>query len=680
MPLISIVGRRFLPVRLLLGGMYLLLTVGAITMLYPFGLMFSVATTSQADSEEFRLVPKFWFDDLALFKKYIVDAAEISELATWFGQDKWFHANDIYPRQLSHLADMEPAHREVVARDVRQFIKSRCPDEFKLPLFVAGLGAEDGPLSLRAEYMGWLEERYESVDAANEAYVDTAVTWFELGMPREHKQLDRPPHFNQRYLDWREFMTTRDPQRTGVLNLDAIVFEFLAAEYGDLERLNLQSGLNDKLIEDEAALIDLTYDDLRLGRLGEEAKRAFFLRKAPLRFVTVDVDLAQSAWTKFLADEGLDPALELSVRMPPAPHSAGTWALFVQKAAPLHALDVDRPEMHWWSLLEGQYGSVEALNKAHGIDYATIEQARLPPAMAVAQYDHFLANHQDLRWRYLTHNFITVIKFVAVHGHALQVTVIYIVLLIGTTLTINPLAAYALSRFRLKETHHVLVFLLATMAFPGEVLMIPSFLMIKSFPLGQFLFVGLCMLGFVWLRHRLGRRVPLIPSALLAMAIVAVLAGWALPRMAAQYDISLSINLLNTFWALVLPGLANGFGIFLLKGFFDSLPPELYEAGLIDGAGELRMFWRITLPLCKPIMAVMALGAFTAAYGAFMHAFLVCQDPRMWTLMVFLYEFQQNHTVPMIMASLVIAAVPTLLVFLVCQRFILRGIVIPTFK
>jgi ABC-type glycerol-3-phosphate transport system permease component len=63
-----------------------------------------------------------------------------------------------------------------------------------------------------------------------------------------------------------------------------------------------------------------------------------------------------------------------------------------------------------------------------------------------------------------------------------------------------------------------------------------------------------------------------------------------------------------------------------------------------------------------------------------MHAFLVCQDPKMWTLMVFLYEFQQQHTVPMVMASLVISAVPTLLVFIFCQNIILRGIVIPTYK
>jgi multiple sugar transport system permease protein len=63
-----------------------------------------------------------------------------------------------------------------------------------------------------------------------------------------------------------------------------------------------------------------------------------------------------------------------------------------------------------------------------------------------------------------------------------------------------------------------------------------------------------------------------------------------------------------------------------------------------------------------------------------MFAFLTCQDSSMWTLMVFLYQFQQQHSLPLVMASLVITAIPTLLVFIFAQRVILRGIVIPTFK
>ena len=142
------------------------------------------------------------------------------------------------------------------------------------------------------------------------------------------------------------------------------------------------------------------------------------------------------------------------------------------------------------------------------------------------------------------------------------------------------------------------------------------------------------------------------------------------------------LQLLNTFAALILPTLASGFGIFLLKGFFDSLPTELFESATIDGARELTIFGRIVLPLCKPVLAYQALLAFMAAYGGFMWAFLVCQDERMWTLMVWIYQYQQaSASFPyMVMAGFVLASVPTLIVFLLCQRVILRGIVIPTMK
>lgn len=86
------------------------------------------------------------------------------------------------------------------------------------------------------------------------------------------------------------------------------------------------------------------------------------------------------------------------------------------------------------------------------------------------------------------------------------------------------------------------------------------------------------------------------------------------------------------------------------------------------------------MALSKPILAVIALGAFTAAYGNFMLAFIVCQDPKMWTLMVHLYQLQQRSSQAVVFASLVIAAIPTFLIFVFCQKIILRGIVVPTEK
>ena len=92
------------------------------------------------------------------------------------------------------------------------------------------------------------------------------------------------------------------------------------------------------------------------------------------------------------------------------------------------------------------------------------------------------------------------------------------------------------------------------------------------------------------------------------------------------------------------------------------------------------MFLRITVPLSKPVLAVIALGTFTFAYGSFMWAFLVCQDPKMWTLMVWLFQLQVWAPQFMVLAALVLAALPTLLVFIFCQNIIMRGIILPVEK
>ncbi len=132
--------------------------------------------------------------------------------------------------------------------------------------------------------------------------------------------------------------------------------------------------------------------------------------------------------------------------------------------------------------------------------------------------------------------------------------------------------------------------------------------------------------------------------------------------------------------ATPLPSIANGYMIFLLKGFFDSLPRELYEAARIDGASELRMFFQITLALSKPILAWVALGTFVGAYTNFLGALIVCPAQHMWLITVWLYQFEQQSTPAAIYAAVLIASIPTLMIFLLAQRTIIRGIVVPVEK
>ena len=142
------------------------------------------------------------------------------------------------------------------------------------------------------------------------------------------------------------------------------------------------------------------------------------------------------------------------------------------------------------------------------------------------------------------------------------------------------------------------------------------------------------------------------------------------------------LGMLNTYWALILPGMVSGYSIFVLKGFFDSIPPELYEAALIDGARERQIFRLITIPLSRPVLAVVALNVFLVTYGGFVWALIVCPDRGMWTVMVWLMQFYTNYRwMPFVTtAGLVLVSLPTLVVFVLCQKVILRGIVVPQMK
>jgi len=240
-----------------------------------------------------------------------------------------------------------------------------------------------------------------------------------------------------------------------------------------------------------------------------------------------------------------------------------------------------------------------------------------PMPIEVFERDQLLKNQAAVRSEMSSRNYRYVLDYVALNGRALWNTAIFCGLAILTHLIVNPLAAYALSRFPIRASAKLLLFLLATMAFPAEVAMIPSFLLLKD------------------------------------------------------------MGLLNTFAALVLPTAASGYMIFLLKGFFDSLPAELYEAGQLDGAKETTMLFRIALPLSRPVLGYLALTAFMASYGSFMYAFLVAQDQRVWTLMVFVYQLQTVAPKSTVMAALTLAAIPTIVVFLFAQRVIMRGIVLP---
>lgn len=180
----------------------------------------------------------------------------------------------------------------------------------------------------------------------------------------------------------------------------------------------------------------------------------------------------------------------------------------------------------------------------------------------------------------------------------------------------SALAGYALARLKFKGRELLLLIVLATLVIPFQLLVIPVFLVLK----------------------------------------------WG--------------NLINTYWALILPTAANGFGIFLLRQYFQSIPVELEEAAAIDGANRLQILWQVMLPLARPALVTLFLFTFIGEWNDLFKPLVFTTRPELRTVQLALAEFQEQFTNnwPLLMAAVTIATVPVILLFLIGQRQFIRGI------
>jgi multiple sugar transport system permease protein len=142
----------------------------------------------------------------------------------------------------------------------------------------------------------------------------------------------------------------------------------------------------------------------------------------------------------------------------------------------------------------------------------------------------------------------------------------------------------------------------------------------------------------------------------------------------------LHLSLLDSPFAIWLPTVANAFNIFLLKRFFDSIPEDLMAAATMDGAGPLRTLWSIVLPMSRPILGVISIFAVTAVWKDFLWPKLVEPSPETRTVSVGIYAFAGGTPMNVVVAAAVIAAVPTVVFFLIFQRNIMSGLTTGSLK
>ncbi|MGF1540632.1 MAG: carbohydrate ABC transporter permease [Pleurocapsa sp.] len=180
----------------------------------------------------------------------------------------------------------------------------------------------------------------------------------------------------------------------------------------------------------------------------------------------------------------------------------------------------------------------------------------------------------------------------------------------------SALAGYVLARLKFQGKQAILLLILATLVIPFQLLVIPLFVILK----------------------------------------------WA--------------HLINSYWSLILPTAANGFGIFLMRQYFASIPIELEEAAFIDGANRLQVLTRIMLPLSRPALITLFLFTFIGEWNDLFKPLVFTTRPELRTVQLALSEFQEQFTNDwsLMMAAVVIATLPVLILFLIGQKQFIQGI------
>jgi multiple sugar transport system permease protein len=198
------------------------------------------------------------------------------------------------------------------------------------------------------------------------------------------------------------------------------------------------------------------------------------------------------------------------------------------------------------------------------------------------------------------------------------------VAVIGTTasLLFNSMAGYAFAKLRFRGRDRIFSFLVLAMAIPAQVAMLPLFLLLKS------------------------------------------------------------LGLVNTYVGVLIPYMAGIYGLFLVRQFMVSIPDDLLAAARIDGASELAIYFKIVLPVARPVLATLAIFSFMSAWNDFMWPLIILTSDERYTMPVAVASLLGEHALDLelMMASAVITVVPVLTLFFVLQKQYIAGMMAGSVK
>jgi multiple sugar transport system permease protein len=192
----------------------------------------------------------------------------------------------------------------------------------------------------------------------------------------------------------------------------------------------------------------------------------------------------------------------------------------------------------------------------------------------------------------------------------------------GCSLLFNSMAGYAFAKLRFRGRDRIFALLLASLAIPAQVAMLPLFLLLKS------------------------------------------------------------LGLINTYAGVLVPYVATIYGLFLVRQFMTSIPDDLLAAARVDGASELRIYWSIVMPVARPVLATLAIFTFMSAWNDFMWPLIILTDDDRYTLPVAVASLVGERALDMelMMASSVVTIVPVLTMFFVLQKQYIAGMMAGSVK
>lgn len=241
-------------------------------------------------------------------------------------------------------------------------------------------------------------------------------------------------------------------------------------------------------------------------------------------------------------------------------------------------------------------------------------------------FTHFWELPNPVRWDFYSKAYAALIGYIA------NTAVVAVLTVVGV-LALSSLSGYTFARHRFPGREVLYYGILSLLMIPGILTLIPAYMLVKTLQVPAFTFVG----------HTWG------PYALI-----------------------------NTRWALILPYIAGGqvFGILLCRGFFQSLPEQLFEAARLDGASEWEIYRRIALPLSRPILATIGIMTSLSVYNDYIWPLVVISDNGLQTFSVGVTKFagEFNLDYGPTLAGYVIGSVPLLLLFAFGMRYFIQGI------